>query len=163
MVAVSTVDPTSTYAKILLEYPEITGVTCLDPTFNSDVHHHIITSGHPVSERPRRLSPDKLTAAKAEFRALVQAGICRPSSSLWSSPIHMVLKKDGTCRIAGDYRRVNVLTVPDTCMIVQSICPVRQFFRPWTHTGHIIKFPWHRRMSRRLRSLHRSAFSSIYI
>lgn len=112
-VSVCTVDPTSTYAKILLEYPEITGATRLDPPVDSDVYHHIITSGPPVSERPRRLSPDKLKAAKAEFRALVQAGICRPSSSPWSSPIHMILRKDGTWRIAGDYRRVNALTVPD--------------------------------------------------
>lgn len=64
-VTVCTVDPSSAYAKILLEFPEITGATRLDPPFNSDVHHHIITTGPPVSERPRRLNPDKRLRPKA--------------------------------------------------------------------------------------------------
>lgn len=103
----------SMFTNILTEFPEITGNSRMDPPVGSEVFHHMCTRGPLVSERPRRLSLDKLKAAKAEFRALVEAGICRPSSSPWASPIHMVLKKDGTWRIAGDFRRVNALTIPD--------------------------------------------------
>ena len=109
----NTIDHASTYSGLLLQFPEITGNSRVAPPTGGDVYHYIDTTGPPVSERPRRLSPDKLKAAKAEFKRLVEAGICRPSSSPWSSPIHMIMKADGTWRIAGEYHRTNTITVPD--------------------------------------------------
>lgn len=44
---------------------------------------------------------------------MIEAKICRPSSGSWASPILMKLKKDGTWRICGDFRRVNAVTEPD--------------------------------------------------
>jgi len=40
-------------------------------------------------------------------------GICRPSSSVWASPLLLVAKKDGTFRPCGDYRRLNEVTKAD--------------------------------------------------
>lgn len=75
--------------------------------------HHIFTTGPPVSQRQRRLSPEKLKAAKAEFKAWMDAGICRPGSGQWASPLHMALKKDKTFRPCGDYTGLNAITIPD--------------------------------------------------
>ena len=42
---------------------------------------HIETRGPPVHARARRLPPDKLAAAKAEFAAMEAMGVVRRSNS----------------------------------------------------------------------------------
>ncbi|GFU86145.1 hypothetical protein TNCV_368031 [Trichonephila clavipes] len=76
--------------------------------------HHIITTGPPVTARPRRLHPKLYDAVKVEFEFLLAQGIIRPSKSPWSSPLHVVPKSDSTIRPVGDYRQLNSVTEFDS-------------------------------------------------
>ncbi|GFX66197.1 retrovirus-related Pol polyprotein from transposon 17.6 [Trichonephila clavipes] len=76
--------------------------------------HHIITTGPPVTARPRRLHPKLYDAVKVEFEFLLAQGIIRPSKSPWSSPLHVVPKSDSTVRPVGDYRQLNSVTEFDS-------------------------------------------------
>lgn len=110
---VATTDRKSTYANILSSFPEITGLVQPQRALSCNVHHQIITEGHPVFARARRLPPDKLKFAKNCFDKWVKAGKCRRSSGKWASPIHLAPKGLNEWRLCGDYRGLYTITVPD--------------------------------------------------
>jgi cleavage and polyadenylation specificity factor subunit 1 len=84
------------------------------PEVELPVQHYIdIGSAPPPHVKCRRLHGEKLEAAKIEIDRLLKLGVIRPSSSPYSSPIHMVRKPGGGWRLTGDYRMLNSVTVPD--------------------------------------------------
>ncbi|GFS68972.1 transposon Ty3-G Gag-Pol polyprotein [Trichonephila clavipes] len=56
----------------------------------------IETTSRPVTAKARRLPPDRLRIAKAEFQNMIALGHMRPSKSNYASPLQMVPKKDST-------------------------------------------------------------------
>ncbi|GFX73326.1 retrovirus-related Pol polyprotein from transposon 297 [Trichonephila clavipes] len=89
-----TVDANISFKNILSEYPDLSNPSLISKSASHGTVHHIITTGPPVTARPRRLHPKLYDAVKVEFEFLLAQGIIRPSKSPWSSPLHVVPKSD---------------------------------------------------------------------
>ncbi|KFD64342.1 hypothetical protein M514_13190 [Trichuris suis] len=82
-----TINPSSSrFQKLLADFPSLTRPQFSKAKLKRDITHHIITQGPPKAVRPRRLAPDKLKAAKAEFDILLNQCFSSfpPPSPTWT-------------------------------------------------------------------------------
>ncbi|GFY22596.1 hypothetical protein TNCV_2178571 [Trichonephila clavipes] len=112
--SILTVDANISFKNILSEYPDLSNPSLISKSASHGTVHHIITTGPPVTARPRRLHPNLYDPVKVEFEFLLAQGIIRPSKSPWSTPLHVVPKSDSTVRSVGDYRQLNSVTEFDS-------------------------------------------------
>jgi hypothetical protein len=104
----------SSVETLLSEFPDHICPTGVQREVRHNTVHHIRTTPGPTFTcRPRRLAPDRLAIAKAEFDVMSREGTARRSESSWSSALHIVPKKDNCWRPRGVYRALNSRTIPD--------------------------------------------------
>ena len=83
------------------------------PSSKHQDFYHILTTAPPLTARAHCLDLVKLSTARSEFTAMDKASIIRHSNSPWASPLHFVLKPDGTWCPTRDYCHLSLATTPD--------------------------------------------------
>ena len=90
--SVKTVTGDTIYHNLLKKFPDITKPPRPDLEIKHSIFHHIQTTRPPVTAKARRLAPDRLHIAKAEFQNMLELGHIRPSNSNHASALHLVPK-----------------------------------------------------------------------
>ena len=79
------------------------------PIVRVEIEHSIAIkeSGTPVVFKPRRLSRELSDEVRKHVDELLDQGVIRESNSRWAAPIVCARKRDGSLRMAVDYRVTN--------------------------------------------------------
>jgi hypothetical protein len=97
---------------LLTRYQDLFHDTPFKSTNAAD--HETDTGDHqPIRSAPYRVSELEREAINTQVEEMLQAGIVKPSSSPWSSPVVMVPKKNGKLHFCPDYLRLNSITIRD--------------------------------------------------
>jgi hypothetical protein len=99
MASVKTIPGGTPVESLFAEFPDLIRPVGVQREVRHNTLYHIRTTPGPlVTFRPRRLAPDRLAVAKAEFDAMKLDGKARLSDSPWSSVLHSLRRLQTTKR-----------------------------------------------------------------
>ncbi|GJX77412.1 retrotransposon-related protein [Tanacetum coccineum] len=100
--------------QLLIRYDSLFQVpTCLPPNRAIDHRIHLLPNTKPVNVQPYRYPHYQKGEMEKLVTEILGQGIIRFSHSLFSSPVLLVKKKDGSYHFCVDYRALNAMTIKD--------------------------------------------------
>jgi len=84
--------------------------TELPPSRSCNHSIPLIPGAQPVFIRPYRYPPKLKDEIEAQVKEMLAQGLIRPRTRLFSSPVLLVKKKDGTYHFYVDFRQLNAIT-----------------------------------------------------
>lgn len=98
----------------LLKYHDVFSLSSSDIGHTKSIQHKIpLTDNTPVFSKPYRVAFRHRQLLEDMLKEMQRAGIIRPSTSPYASPILFVDKPDGSKRLCVDYRKLNAISVRD--------------------------------------------------
>ena len=99
--------------QLLSKYPSITNLNQVSAV-QHPVKHFINTNGKMPKRAPSYHYSPTITKKLIDYYGeLIEKGLARFSSSPYSSPVTVTVKKNGSIRPVGDFRFLNMCTLPD--------------------------------------------------
>ena len=105
---------------LLKEYHDIFSLEKCDMGHTNAMKYKIVLKDPdtlPFKERFRRIPPPQLDEVREHLKLMLDAGVIRPSNSLWCNAVVLVRKKDGSLHFCIDFRKLNSLTVNDSHLL----------------------------------------------
>ena len=102
---------------LLKEYHDIFSLEKRDMGHTNATKHKIVLKDPdtpPFKERFHRIPTPQLDEVREHLKLMLDAGVIRPSNSLWCNAVVLVRKKDGSLHFCIDFRKLNSLTVKDS-------------------------------------------------
>ena len=101
------------FTELLIQYQDAFSKSATYSVFTDLVQHKINTgTALPIRQHIRRLPFGKREIGNKGANKMLTMGVIEPSSSLWSSPVVLVKKKEST-RFCVDYLKLNDVTAKD--------------------------------------------------
>ncbi|KAH9154567.1 hypothetical protein AeRB84_003363 [Aphanomyces euteiches] len=109
------IDQRELLRKTLMKFSDVFVDSSKAPGRTHPIEFSIDTgNNHPIRSVPYRTSKAGGDIMEAELNQYLDLGLIRPSKSLWSSPVLMIRKPDGSIRFCNYYRKLNSITVKDS-------------------------------------------------
>lgn len=100
---------------LIFQFPSLFSDT---PTCTSLIEHDTdVGDAQPIRQSFYCIAPDKQKSLESKVQYLLDNGLAKPSYSSWASPCLLVKKPDNTFRFCTDYRKVNLVTKPDSFLL----------------------------------------------
>jgi len=100
---------------LITQYPSVFSKHSKDLGRSNLFKHRIITNENvPIKQRPYRVGFKERREITRITHDLLDKKLISHSNSPWSSPVVLVMKKDGTYRFCVDYRRLNEISKKDS-------------------------------------------------